>query len=220
MDWGTVLVFIGILLTADAADTPEPDPEPEPGPDPEPDPKPDPQPDPEPEPEPHGDDDYVPIPGAEPLWILPGNTKAVRPWSFGQKRPFSSSDPKTHHAGIDFDADELDPVVMPEAGVVVRNGGWAGSNAKATTVQLFGGPVLIFGAVHPGHLPAPGRVLQRGELVGRIGKYPGGSTMLHIEQWTVGAFKDNPRPSGPWKWGSPRPAQLVDPTAYLQAMER
>lgn len=206
--WVLLLFLLPKLFDYDPALDPKP--EPDPGPDPKPDPKPEPDP----------MDDYDPQPGSEPLWVLPGNDYQVRPGSFGQKRPFASSNPTTHHTGSDIDADFGAPVLMPSRGTVVRNGGWAGSNAKATTVQLDAGPVIVFGAVHPDHMPAPGRRLERGELVGRIGRYPGGSTMLHFELWKVGSFKEKARPSGPWKWGADRPENLVNPTAYLQAMER
>lgn len=213
MKW---LLLLAIIFAAAADETDETKPKPKP--DPDPDPVPDPTPDPDVD---DGDPDiYEPKPGSEPLWLLPGNDEKIRKHSFGQRRPFASSNPTTHHTGSDIDADALDPVVMPEDGVIVRTGGWSGKNAKATTVQLLSGPVLILGAVHPDHLPKPGTLLKRGQLAGRIGTYPGGSTMLHFEQWTVGSFKDKARPAGPWKWGADRPANLVDPTAYLKAMER
>ncbi len=211
MKWLLLLALI-FAAAADEEKKTKPKPDPEPDPDPVPDPDPDVD---------DGDPDvYEPIPGSEPLWILPGNNEKVRAHSFGQRRPFGSSDPTTHHAGSDIDADALDPVVMPEDGIVVRNAGWSGPNAKKTTVQLLSGPVIIFGAVHPDHRPQVGKLLRRGELVGRIGTYPGGSTMLHIEQWKVGTWKDKERPRGPWKWDQPRPDALVDPTSYLKSMVR
>lgn len=218
--WPLLLLF---LLAAGGEDVPRPKNGSKP---PDPTPRPDPEPTPDPAPEPDPDDDdgdpdvYEPQPGSEPLWILPGNDERIRPRSFGQRRPFGSANPTTHHTGSDIDADFLDAVLMPEDGVVVRNGGWSGANAKATTVQLFSGPVLVLGAIHPDHRPEPGAILRRGELVGRIGRYPRGSTMLHFEQWGVGSFKDKARPAGPWKWGDERPSNLVDPTAYLESMIR
>lgn len=167
---------------------------------------------------------YEPVPGNEPLWILPGNTNKVRTSSFGQGRPYGSDNPKTHHAGVDVRAIVRkrggDPVLMPEDGTVIRNAGWSGRRAKATYVQLHSGPVLIFGAMDPDYLPPPGTVLKRGELVGRMGVYPKGSTMLHLEMWKAGMWQDKPRPRGPWKHGEDMPAGLVDPTPYMQSMVR
>lgn len=212
------LVLVLMLLGGGSSDArPEP-PDPEPDP-PEP-PGPLPEPDPLPKPPPRPDDAFQPVPGSEPLWVLPGNKNPVRASSFGQGRPYASENPTTHHTGVDIRARAGDPVVMPEDGTVVRNQGWSGDHAKATIVQLWSGPVLVFGAVDPDHLPKPGTPLRRGELVGRIGVYPKGSQMLHFEQWKVGSFKDAPRPPGPWKWDAPRPAALVNPYEYLSAMVR
>lgn len=207
-----IFLFGGDRSKVDDVEPPDPEPDP---PDP-----PGPEPDPLPKPKPKPDDDYQPQPGAEPLWVLPGNNNPVRNYSFGQGRPFASEDPQTHHAGIDIRAKAGDAVVMPERGTVVRNQGWAGKRAKATIVQLHSGPVVVFGAVDPDHLPKPGIVLERGELVGRIGTYPKGSSMLHFELWKVGSFKDAPRPSGPWKWDGERPGALINPYQYLESMVR
>lgn len=183
-----------VFLLADVPEPPKPEPPPEPAPD---------------------VDVYEPVPGSEPLWMLPGNDHGVRSWSFKQRRPFGSSNPTKHHRGIDIDAEALDPVLMPEAGQVIKRQGWSGTLTRGLHVQLFSGPLLIVGALHPSKdIAKVGDVLQRGELLGRIGTYPGGSTMLHVEQWTVGAERV------PWLWQKPRPAELVDPTAYLKSMER
>lgn len=197
-----------LLLLLGQRRRPEPDPRPQPRPEPSPWPEPGPAPWPEPE----------PPPGLEPAWVLPGNAQTVQASSFGQGRPFGSSDPTKHHAGIDVDAELLDPVVMPEAGTVVRTGGWVGAMAKSVTVQLDTGPQIVFGALHPDHLPTRGARLERGELVGRIGRYPNGGTMLHFELWAPGTWSGHARPSGPWPWGEAQPAALLDPTNYLRSM--
>ena len=162
-------------------------------------------------------DDFPPQPGDTPLWMLPADAYNPRE-DFSERRPWKGGEPKTHHAGADLDSTILAPVLMPEPGTVIRTGGWAGPLAKAITVELDRGPVLIFGAMHPEHLPAKGAELLRGELVGRTGIYPGDNTMLHFELWAPGSFATKPRPKGPWKWGAPKPANLLDPTAYLQTM--
>jgi len=163
-------------------------------------------------------DDFPPQPGDSPLWMLPANDYKPRE-DFGERRPFKGGPPKTHHAGADLDSTVLAPVLMPEPGTVIRTGGWAGPLAKAITVELDRGPVLIFGAMDPEHLPAKGAKLLRGELVGRTGVYPKGQSMLHFELWAPGSFAKKPRPKSPWKWETPKPANLLDPTAYLQTME-
>lgn len=206
----SLVLLLFLALALGGSDRAEPRPRPGPRPDPEPEPDPEPAPDPGPAPPPPPE----PVPGAEPLWILPGNTKAVRPWSFKQRRPFSGGPAKKHHRGIDVDADLLDAVVMPEDGKIVKRQGWVGPLTRGIRVQLFSGPLIVFGGLHPDHSPPVDTVLKRGDLVGRIGKYPGGSTMLHFEQWHAGAERT------PWLWGEPRPAELVDPTQYMKSMLR
>lgn len=180
-----------------------------PGPTPEPEPDPEPQPDePEPQPEPPPD----PIPGFSPLWPLPSSPRKWRPSSFSSGRPWASANPTSHHSGIDIRAKEGDPVRVPREGVVIGKTGWRGPNTRGVLFQSFGGPMLVFGAVAPGSFPPAGTILERGELIGRIGRYPGGDTMLHFEVWKVGTTKRQK-----WLWNQPQPAALVNPHQYLLA---
>lgn len=178
-----------------------------PSPDPEPDPMPKPDPPPPPVPQ--------PPPGSQVLFPLPGSKEKVRASSFGSGRPWGSAHPTTRHPGIDINANYLDPVIAPEDGVVAKIQGWDGKGTRGVLLQLLNGPVLVFGAVHPDHLPEKGAVIRRGELVGRIGRYPKGDTMLHFEMWKVGELA---RPD--WLPGTDPPAGLLDPFLYLSNAKR
>jgi len=171
---------------------------------------------PDPEPDPGDDQPYEPppdpVPGLSPLWPLPSSPRKWRRTSFGSPRPWGSSSPTGHHKAIDIRAKQNDPVVVPTNGVVVGDTGWVGPGTRGVLFQSFGGPMLVFGAVAPGSYPAKGTELKRGELVARVGKYPGGSTMLHFEAYKVGIRK-----RVRWPYGKPQPPQLVDPHSYLLA---
>ena len=116
------------------------------------------------------------------------------------------------HKGIDIDAVEGDPVVATEAGRVILVQGWDGPGTRGVLVQTYGGPMLVYGALDPVGLPQVGTVLQRGEPIGRIGVYPGGSTMLHFETYRAGTTI---RPA--WRYGTPQPETVVNPNSYLDA---
>jgi len=177
----------------------------------------------EPEPPPENDDQpYVPQPGLSPLWPLPRSRRRWRPSSFGQARPFGSSKPTRAHEGIDIRAKEGDPVLAPTDGTVIGVQGWDGPNTRGLLFQSWGGPVLVFGAVKPGSYPKPGTpaaTVKRGEKIAEIGRYPGGSTMLHFEVWKVGTTKRKPWPWRPTQAerDAVRPAALVNPQKYLAA---
>lgn len=156
---------------------------------------------------------YEPMPGLSPLWPLPTAPRKWWPKSFGGRRPWKSPDPSHHHKGVDIHAPEGAPVVAPTDGTVLSDSGWSGPNTRGVMFQSDGGPVLVFGAVAPGSYrdDFPYRV-KRGEKIAEIGRYPGGSTMLHLELYKVGTRK-----RVVWPWGTPQPETLVNPHPYLLA---
>jgi murein DD-endopeptidase MepM/ murein hydrolase activator NlpD len=155
---------------------------------------------------------YVPTPGASPLWPLPGSARRWRSTSFGSQRPWLSPNPTRHHSGIDIRAKQGDPVLSPDSGTVINTSGWRGPDTATVFLQMDGGPMLVFGAVAPGSYPVKGARVSRGQKIAEVGRYPGGSTMLHLELHKVGTTKRIP-----WMWGKPQPGSLVDPTNYLLA---
>jgi len=74
------------------------------------------------------------------------------------------------------------------------------------------GATILYGAVKPGSYGPIGSKVSKGKQIAVIGKYPKGSTMLHIEAWKLGTIK--PRPT--WSKGDP-PQSNLDITPYLQA---
>lgn len=131
--------------------------------------------------------------------------------SFGAPRP-SKSNHTRQHEGIDLYAPEGTPVIATEDGVVTGDQGWSGSGTRAVWVESPAtGVAILYGAVAPGSYPPKGTTVKRGQQIGTVGKYPGGSTMLHFETWT-----ETNIPRQAWSRGAAQPSKLVDPTAYLK----
>ncbi len=119
------------------------------------------------------------------------------------------------HAGVDIIARAGLTVVATEDGRVVATNAWAGPNAKSLLLETDSGLVVNYGAVAPGSWHdfgvGVGTKVRAGHPIARIGRYPGGDTMLHFELYTAGTRK-NAR----WKDGRNPPDNLLDPTEYLQ----
>jgi len=118
------------------------------------------------------------------------------------------------HAGVDMRAKFDDVLVAIGDGVIVGKQGWSGDNAKAIVVQLDGGPAVVYGAVKPNSMAEfkvdVGSRFRAGQPLCRVGRYPGGSTMLHLETYTEGTTR-NAR----WCAGSKAPGNLLDPSLML-----
>jgi murein DD-endopeptidase MepM/ murein hydrolase activator NlpD len=118
------------------------------------------------------------------------------------------------HAGVDIPARAQAPVLAVADGVVVAKQGWSGPNAKALLVEhVIGGRkvVVLYGAVAPNSSKFEiGDSVKAGEEIAKIGVYPKGSSMLHIEAYTEGT-KKNYR----WFSGQPAPSRLLDVTPIL-----
>ena len=155
----------------------------------------------------------IPPPGLEPIWPLPGISRAGKPtWKGGFGKPRGGT---KLHAGIDLGAPHLTSIVAPEDGRIIRTQGWDGPGAKAIMFETFraDGPNILFGAVEPDSWPPVMLPIIRGMEVAKVGKYPGGSTMLHLETYVRGT-KTNKK----WFSDKPRPPQLRDPTPYVEMM--
>ena len=150
--------------------------------------------------------------GAAPLWPLPKRRTIKSGGKFGKRRPLLSGDPTTHHAGIDIGGKYGDAIVAPEDGTIIKNQGWDGPNAVATLLQTKD-RVLLFGAVRPGSRFKPGTEVKRGQKIAEVGRYPGGSQMLHFETYRIGTTKNHR-----WYWGESQPDILLDPTDYVARM--
>ena len=155
-----------------------------------------------------------------PLWPLrDGKTQTSfkSSASFGAMRTTGS---ERWHVGIDIPAKRGDIAVAMEDGVIICKGntceqGWSGPDAKAVLIQHDSGLVVLYGALIPGSYKefglGPGARVRRGDPLGRIGTYPAGSSMLHLETYVKGTT-DN----APWYQGKPPPPEILNPTDYLR----
>lgn len=147
-----------------------------------------------------------------PAWPLTSPPKAwTAGGSFGAKRP-SSSNYTRRHQGVDLYAPEGAPVLATEDGIISGDQGWSGSGTRGLWVDSPStGVSILYGAVAPGSYGPKGTQVKRGQQIATVGKYPGGSTMLHFELWTKTQI---PRPR--WEPNASPPASLLDPAPYLQ----
>jgi murein DD-endopeptidase MepM/ murein hydrolase activator NlpD len=133
---------------------------------------------------------------------------------FGAPRKASSTCPQGRkHAGVDMPAEKDAEVRAIADGVIVATQGWSGPGTRALLVEhTIGGKqvVVLYGAVAPGSYAAKGTAVKAGETIARIGVYPHGSTMLHVE-----AYTDGTRRNYRWCSGKPAPSRLLDVTSLL-----
>jgi murein DD-endopeptidase MepM/ murein hydrolase activator NlpD len=151
------------------------------------------------------------------VWPLPDwPPDTVQEWRTGARTfgaPRSSSSSGSHvHAGVDLGPPKVgEPgraygarVLSPVAGrVELVGGGWDGAEAKRIEIvsPVYGR--IVLGAVQKKAEVAEGELVRAGQLVGWVGRYPGGSTMLHLEQ--------HAGPRVRWATGAPQPDGLIDP---------
>lgn len=146
-----------------------------------------------------------------PTWPVAGRSPSM-PTALGSFGAVRSGGAR-RHAGLDLHADEGATLVATEAGTIVATQGWDGPQAKAVLLQTDRGPVVLYGAVVPGSWPRVGTHVEEGQRVASVGRYPGGSSMLHIE-----LYREGTRRNSQWPVGSPRPSGLIDPTSYFSAI--
>lgn len=162
---------------------------------------------------------------SQPTWPIvdPANTNVPVYGGDGSGRAFGADRPASDvcggglrtHGGIDLSASRGQRVVAVESGVIAATQGWEGPSAKALLLQTDSGPVALYGALAPGSWSefgvSKGSRVKQGQVIGRIGMYPAGSSMLHFELYAKGATKNRV-----WCKGDPRPPGMLDPTAYLR----
>lgn len=167
---------------------------------------------------------FCPVPDGARVWPVAGGRRrlsylkasggyegnAAR--AFGASRPAAEGCSIRKHGGMDLYGGNY-PVRAIADGVIVAGQGWAGPNAKAFLIDH--GPfVALYGAVVPNGLAQHGLKVgdsvQAGQVISRIGTYPGGSTMLHFETYVKGTRKN-------YRWcGSSPPSVFLDPSILLQ----
>lgn len=226
MVFGGVVAGLAVASTASAAPTPDPKPTPKPGPPPpppeppppEPDPQPEVEPDVEPEPEPEFEDSDLSDRDTYVTWPLPTYPPELcRPWrtgdrAFGADRSDSKAGPH-RHAGVDLgpSGDAFGaPVVAPCSGVVdIVDGGFLGPAARRIDIVSPKYGRIVLGAVQGKAAVEQYQWVESGDLVGWLGRYPGGSTELHLEQ------HEGPRVK--WPIDQPQPEGLIDPRTGILA---
>lgn len=160
-----------------------------------------------------------------PLWPLRDDRRSATPraaWArgrvsadFGDPRPYGSSSPSRHHAGEDLRAPRGSVVVASERGRVtaIDDEWYAGTGALL--VAFDSGITANFGEVEPGSPLelglAVGTVVERGQEIARVGR----TEMLHFE-----LYSGDRRRTWQWPWLGAAPAELLDPTQYLDAAAR
>ena len=158
---------------------------------------------------------FFPTPAGPALvWPLPQVRKKEPTYlgSFGVKRSIVDGKQKMH-AGVDIGAPYLSPVVAMEDGVVVNTvNGWAKGDTARILIEGKSG-VINYAAISKKSWEPfgikEGSHVRAGQTIARIGKYPGGSKMLHLELYRHGT-RDNKK----WYQGA-RPAELLNAEALL-----
>jgi hypothetical protein len=147
--------------------------------------------------------------GQSPVWPLPAVTR--RSWNFGHSRGGGAR----RHVGVDLYAPRGSEVLAPEDGVIVASQKFLGPQSVALLLELDSGIVVLLGEVAPRSWDEYGlRIGSRvsaGQPVARVGVAPNGSSMLHFE-----IYRGGTRANSRWLAGQAPPANVLDPTHYLQ----
>lgn len=165
------------------------------------------------------------IPGAQAqgpvIWPVPGFTYFSQS-SFGGDRPSNceGAECARFHCGVDVHAPYGQVCVALGPGKVAATQGWASKKGRtdrtsqALLLQLDGGPVIVYGGMQPDSWRElgidVGSRVALGQPVTRVGFYPNGSTMAHLESRRTGA-----RVATPWEVGDPPPSNLTNLTPLL-----
>lgn len=150
-------------------------------------------------------------------WGAGARFAAQRPWNKTQTR---------WHTGIDLKSVDGTPVLAPEAGVVLEgDSGWESSivdgkkvpAVRALLLHLDSGDTVLLGGIRPGSGLAAGTVVQPGQEVAVVGRYPGGDQMLHVSRYRGHLTEAQIEARKQWKLGEAPPVGLLDPTSWLDA---
>ncbi|NJL22478.1 MAG: peptidoglycan DD-metalloendopeptidase family protein, partial [Leptolyngbyaceae cyanobacterium SM1_3_5] len=170
---------------------------------------------------------FAPLPPAGSYWPIVTRISQGRTVSYtandgstvgwaGRRWLADRSEGRRYHVGIDLFANFGDPVVAIENGEIVHFYPFCCGETK-TTNALFvahSNVVVNYGEVAPDSLRRTGlRVGSRvraGQVIGYVGRNPGGSTMIHFEVYSPGT-----RRNAQWMKNAARPANVLNPTRYL-----
>jgi murein DD-endopeptidase MepM/ murein hydrolase activator NlpD len=155
-------------------------------------------------------------------WPLPEwPPSVVQEWRTGE-RAIGAKREDHVHAGVDLGPPREgakgraygSPVLSPVSGRVVKiDGGWRGEDAKQIQIESPVYGLIVLGAVQPKAAVVEGQMVAAGQLVGWLGQYPSGATMLHLEQHGIMVSPSQIEPTKRVRWeiGAPQPPTLIDP---------
>ncbi len=121
-----------------------------------------------------------------------------------------------YHVGIDLYANLNDPVVAIADGRIVAFYPFCCGDNKTTWALLVEheNVVINYGEVSPTSLSdnnlSIGNRVSRGQVIGKVGRNPGGSSMIHFETYVPGTTRNHS-----WRKANPRPSALLNPTRLL-----
>ncbi|MGD8931928.1 MAG: M23 family metallopeptidase, partial [Chromatiales bacterium] len=136
--------------------------------------------------------------------------------SFGANR----SSGTRYHVGVDLFGRFGDSVVAIEDGRIVRFFPFCCGENKTSWALLVqhANVVVNYGEVVPDSLSRHGlrvgSTVRAGQVIARVGRNPGGSSMIHFETYTTGTTR-----SHRWMKGHTRPAPVLNPTHLLLQLQ-
>jgi len=155
-----------------------------------------------------------PLPTPPTGWPSGSKFAAKRPWSGKQTR---------YHTGVDLAAEAGTPVLAPEAGrIVAPDSGWdfdkkTGKGVKALIMSTDSGRTILLGGIRPGSSTLKaGQEVGAGEKVAEVGRYKGGSSMLHVNLYDKVLTEAQVNAQKKWVLDGKKPPNLIDPAPYLE----
>lgn len=164
---------------------------------------------------------------ADPLWPLSQDTRTRDErradgsfaWArgkvsadFGDARPYGSSSPSRHHVGEDLRAPAGALIVATQRGIVTAiDDDWFEGTGALLVYFEDADITANFGETDPTSPLdlglAVGTVVERGQAIAAVGR----TAQLHFE-----LYRGRQRRTFQWPWSAAPPAEVLDPTQYLE----
>lgn len=156
-----------------------------------------------------------PLPRVAWSWPLESRPR-FRDASLGAFRKGKRGQPNRHHQGVDVGAAAGDVVLAMHPGRIIDRFGWDDGIVAVLVGDELG--ATLYGALEPEGLEAlglrRGDRVEAGQPIGKVGRYPRGTSMLHIEGYAPGTTKRRR-----WLWGEAPPPELRDIRVALHASQ-
>jgi len=165
---------------------------------------------------------HWPIITSDPQGRTVSYRTAAGAWMGRQGRSFGAnrSGGTRYHIGVDLFGRFGDSVVAIEDGRIVRFFPFCCGENKTSWALLVQHAQMVvnYGEVAPDSFSrnglAIGSNVRAGQVIGRVGRNPGGSSMIHFETYTTGTTR-----SYRWMKGRARPPRLLNPTRLLLELQ-